>query len=62
MTAPPSPRKARSGPLADRLFALMAKGAALLTLSLLMAIMVTLFIGAWPAIKEFGPGFLTSAV
>ena len=40
----------------------MAKGAALLTLSLLMAIMVTLFIGAWPAIKEFGPGFLTSAV
>ena len=62
MTAPPTPRKARSGPLADRLFALMAKGAALLTLSLLMAIMVTLFIGAWPAIKEFGPGFLTSAV
>ena len=62
MTAPPTPRKARSGPLADRLFAMMAKGAALLTLSLLMAIMVTLFIGAWPAIKEFGPGFLTSAV
>ena len=62
MTAPPTPRKARSGPLADRLFALMAKGAALLTLTLLMAIMVTLFIGAWPAIKEFGPGFLTSAV
>ena len=62
MTAPPTPRKARSGPLADRLFAMMAKGAALLTLSLLMAIMVTLFIGAWPAIKEFGPGCLTSAV
>ena len=62
MTAPPSPRKARSGPLADRLFALMAQGAALLTLTLLMAIMVTLLIGAWPAIKEFGPGFLTSAV
>ena len=62
MTAPPSPRKARSGPLADRLFALLAKGAALLTLGLLMAILITLLIGAWPAIKEFGPGFLTSAV
>ncbi len=62
MTAPPSPRTARSGPLADRLFALLAKGAALLTLGLLMAILITLLIGAWPAIKEFGPGFLTSAV
>jgi phosphate transport system permease protein len=62
MTAPPTPRKARSGPLADRLFALLAQGAALLTLGLLMAIMVTLLIGAWPAIQEFGPGFLTSAV
>ena len=46
MTAPPTPRKARSGPFADRLFALLAKGAALLTLSLLCAIMVTLLIGA----------------
>ena len=62
MTAPPTPRKARSGPLADRLFALLAQGAALLTLGVLMAIMLTLFIGAWPAIQAFGPGFLTSAV
>ena len=62
MTAPPSPRKARSGPIVDRVFALLAQGAALLTLTLLVAIMVTLLIGAWPAIKEFGPGFLTSAV
>jgi phosphate transport system permease protein len=62
MTAPPPPRQTRSGPLADRLFALLAKGAALLTLTLLVAIMATLLVGAWPAIREFGPGFLTSAV
>ncbi|ARU06689.1 phosphate ABC transporter permease subunit PstC [Comamonas serinivorans] len=62
MTAPQPPRQARTGPLADRVFAGLAKGAALLTLTLLVAIMVTLFIGAWPAIKEFGPAFLTSAV
>jgi phosphate transport system permease protein len=48
-----------SSPLADRLFGLLTRGAALLTLSLLLGIMVALVIGAWPAIEHYGPGFLT---
>jgi len=47
-------------PWADKLFALIAHGAAWLTLSLLVAIIVSLVIGAAPAIKEFGLGFLWS--
>ena len=57
----PSPRKvARSGPMADRVFGWLAKGAALFTLAMLMAILVSLTISAWPAIDKFGLGFLTS--
>jgi phosphate transport system permease protein len=48
-----------SNTLADRLFSLLARGAALLTLALLLGIMVALTIGAWPAITHYGPGFLT---
>jgi phosphate transport system permease protein len=51
-----SPR--RVSPWADRFFALMAHGAALSTLVLLVAIIVTLVIGAWPSIQEFGLSFL----
>ena len=58
----PPARRARSGAGADRLFAWTARGAALLTLSLLVAIMASLLVGAWPAIRAFGPGFMTSAV
>ncbi|MBY4596204.1 phosphate ABC transporter permease PstC [Ottowia caeni] len=57
----PPTRKARSGAGTDLLFAILTKGAALLTLGLLFAIMVSLLFGAWPAIKEFGLGFLTTA-
>lgn len=57
----PPTRKARSGAGTDLLFAILTKGAALLTLGLLFAIMVSLLIGAWPAVKEFGLGFLTTA-
>ena len=60
MTKPPSKNKARSGPLADRIFAWLARGAALFTLATLMAILVTLTISAWPAISRYGFGFLTS--
>jgi phosphate transport system permease protein len=38
----------------------MAKGAALLTLFLLIAILGSLVVGAWPAIAKYGLGFLTS--
>ncbi len=47
-----------SGSWADRLFAWLARGAALLTLALLLGIMVSLVIGAWPAIQQYGLGFL----
>ncbi|MFZ2298443.1 MAG: phosphate ABC transporter permease PstC, partial [Aquabacterium sp.] len=56
MTNPP--RRRVSAPWADALFANLARLAALLTLSLLLGIMVSLFIGAWPAIKEYGLSFL----
>jgi len=62
MTKPPSPKRARSGPMADRVFGYLAKGAAILTLCLLAAILISLTISAWPAISKFGLGFLTSTV
>lgn len=60
MTNPPPPKVARSGPLADRIFGWLAKSAALFTLVILIAILVSLTISAWPAIDRFGLGFLTS--
>lgn len=57
----PAPRKNAWLPssFADRLFAWLARGAALLTLGLLLAIMGSLLVGAWPAISEYGLGFFT---
>ena len=52
----------RLGAMADTLFAWAARGAALLTLSLLLGILATLVAGAWPAIDKYGLGFLTSNV
>ena len=51
-----------SGRLADRLFGVLARSAAILTLVLLVAIMGSLIVGAWPAIHQYGLGFLTSSV
>jgi phosphate transport system permease protein len=48
--------------MADRIFGYLAKGAAILTLCLLVAILTSLTISAWPAISKFGLGFLTSTV
>mgnify|MGYP002135685266 CR=1 FL=1 len=59
---PPPVKRPRSGPMADLLFGWAAKGAALLTLALLIGILVSLVIGAWPAIAKYGLGFLTSSV
>lgn len=47
-------------PWADAVFSFFAHGAAWLTLALLAGIIVSLFVGALPAIREFGLGFLTS--
>ena len=44
--------------LADRLFAGAARAAALLTLALLLGILMSLLIGAWPAIERYGLSFL----
>ena len=60
MTKPPPLKTARSGPLADRIFGWLAKGAALLTLAILIAILASLTIRAWPAINKYGLGFLAS--
>ena len=45
-------------PWADRLFAILAHSAAWLTLAMLLGILVSLFFGALPAIKEYGVSFL----
>ncbi len=58
MTQPVPPTPHRSSPWADRVFAWCAKGAALLTLGLLLAIMVTLAYNAMPAIDKYGLSFL----
>ncbi len=61
MTPPPA-RPARTGALADIVFAWAAKGAALITLGLLAGILSSLLVGAWPAIDKYGLGFLTNSV
>ena len=60
MTKPPPMKRARSGPMADRLFGYAAKASALVTLLLLVSILVTLTISAWPAISKYGLSFLAS--
>ena len=60
MTNPPSIKMARSGPIADRIFGWLAKGAALFTMAMLIAILASLTVSAWPAISKYGFGFLTS--
>ena len=62
MATPPPVRPKRRSAWPDRLFGWAALAAALLTLALLFGILVSLVIGAWPAISEYGLGFLTSSV
>lgn len=56
MTNPPNRRV--NAPWADMVFATLARAAAILTLSLLLGIIGSLVVGAWPAIKEYGLSFL----
>ncbi|MBN9203263.1 phosphate ABC transporter permease PstC [Methylibium petroleiphilum] len=53
---PPAAR--RASPWVDTLFSALAHGAAILTLALLAGIIVSLLIGAAPAIQEYGLSFL----
>ena len=46
--------------LSDNGFRLLTFGAAILVLVLLLGVMVSLFVGALPAFREFGVGFLFS--
>ena len=55
---PPALR--RAAPWADTVFSVFAHSAAVLTLALLAGIIASLFIGAAPAVKEYGLGFLVS--
>jgi len=45
---------------ADRLFRGMTRGFAYFVLVIVAAILITLIIGAWPALQKFGLGFLVS--
>jgi phosphate transport system permease protein len=54
------PQRRRVAPWADRVFSFLAHGAAWITLLLLAGIIVSLLIGAAPAIEKFGLGFLAS--
>jgi phosphate transport system permease protein len=53
---PPPARKVAAWP--DRVFAFLAHAAAILTLAMLAGILVSLIIGAAPAIREYGLSFL----
>ena len=58
---PPPAKRPRTGAGTDRLFGMAAKGAALITLAMLIGILVSLVMGAWPAISKYGLGFLTNS-
>src|SRR5512145_3112845 len=62
MSSSSSVTSVRTGPWADALFGWLAKGAAWLTLALLVSILASLLVGAWPAIERYGLGFLTNPV
>jgi len=52
------PARQRRAPWADALFSVVAHAAAWLTLALLAGIILSLVVGAWPAIQEYGLSFL----
>ena len=62
MNIPLPVKTVRAAHLIDMLFGWLAKGAVWLTLALLAGILLSLVVGAWPAIDKYGLGFLTSSV
>lgn len=62
MTTPPETPPRFLTDLRDKLFAWSALGAAVLTLAAMVGILLSLIVGAWPAIHEYGLGFLTRSV
>jgi len=61
MQSPQQALRRRSGQVGDLIFAGVARLAAVITLALLVAIIVSLVAGAWPSIKHFGLAFLWTA-
>ena len=59
---PPSRPSLISGQVADKIFAMLARAAAMLTLLLLVGILLSLVAGAWPSIQQYGLSFLTRSV
>ena len=59
---PPPAGRARSGAVVGPAVRLGRPRRALLTLGLLLGILVSLLVGAWPAIEKYGLGFLTNSV
>ena len=51
----------RTGKLGDLVFSVLTRGSAILTLALLLGIMLSLLVSAWPSIQQFGLGFIFSA-
>jgi phosphate transport system permease protein len=62
MTPSPEPSRRAWANLLDKLFAWAALGAACLTLATLVGILLSLIVGAWPAIHEYGLSFLVRSV
>src|SRR4051812_2566798 len=60
--APRTQAPARSAAWIDLVFGFAAKAAAIATLGLLAAILVSLAVGAWPVIDKYGLGFLANSV
>jgi phosphate transport system permease protein len=58
MQMPEQPPVRKAGTLGDVVFAVLTRGAAILTLLMLLGIIVSLFVGAWPSISHFGLPFL----
>lgn len=58
---PPSNKPNSWGALPDKLFGIAAKSAAIFTLVMLLGILLSLVVGALPAIQKFGFSFLTSS-
>jgi phosphate transport system permease protein len=61
MPAPESPHTRAFSRVGDLVFAVAARGAALITLLLLFGILLSLFIEAWPSIRHNGIAFLWTA-
>ena len=61
-TAAFAPTGKRRTPIGDALFRAVTFLFAALVLLTLLALVFTLIVGAWPALQEFGPGFLVADV